>query len=100
MVQSKSGFFANIVHFFQHFVEQKTISTVHKYASSTCYPIFSPAEVNLVRLNRKYVLTEYVLTELFAMRYIGIKFRQKRQVCINRVYVISRVRTNRVLLYI
>ena len=37
------GFFANIVHFFQNSVGQKTISTVHKYVSSTYYPIFSPA---------------------------------------------------------
>ena len=53
-----------------------------------------------IEFNRKYVLTEYVLTELFAIRYFGIKFRQKRQARVNRVYVISRVRTNRVLLYV
>ena len=46
MVQSKSGFFANIVHFFQHFVRQKTISTVHKYVVVRTIRYFNLREAN------------------------------------------------------
>ena len=47
-----------------------------------------------------YVLTEYVLTESFIMDWIGEKFGYWRQVRLIREYVLSRVRLNRVLLYL
>ena len=85
---SKIGFWISIV---------KQFVAVKEYVISEN---FLCGELILVRTIRKYVISEYVITEISTISYIGGIIRQMIQIRTNRVYVISRVRCNRVPLYL
>ena len=75
------------------------ISIVKQFVAVKEYVIsenFLCGELILVRTIRKYVISEYVITEISTISYIGGIIRQMIQIRTNRVYVISRVRCNRV----